>query len=81
MPNQQCQGTECGLQLAFTTTTSTTTTTTTTTTTLHPFHGLFSRTAWVSQHQKGKPFWILLEQQMVASAGPYANHLHLSSDR
>jgi len=29
------------------------------------FNGLFSRTAWVSQHQKGKPFWILLEQEML----------------
>ena len=32
---------------------------------LHPFNGLFSRTAWVSQHQKGKPFWTLLEQEMM----------------
>jgi len=32
---------------------------------LHPFNGLFSRTAWVSRHQKGKPFWILLEQEMM----------------
>ena len=38
--------------------------TSTTTTTLHPFNGLFSRTTWVSRHQKGKPFWILLEQEM-----------------
>jgi len=42
-------------------------------------------TTWVSQHQKGKPFWILLEQDMmgvaVESAGPYANHLYLSPDR
>ena len=29
---------------------------------LHPFNGLFSRTTWVSRHQKGKPFWILWEQ-------------------
>jgi len=36
-----------------------------TTTTLHPFKGLFSRTTWVSQHQKGKPLWILLEQEMM----------------
>jgi len=28
---------------------------------LHSFNGLFSRTTWVSWHQKGKPFWILLE--------------------
>ena len=32
---------------------------------LHPFNGLFSRTIWVSRHQKGKPFWILLEQEMM----------------
>jgi len=51
----------------------------------HPFNGLFSRTTWVSRHQKGKLFWILLEKEMmgvaVASAGPYANHLHLAADR
>ena len=32
---------------------------------LHLFNGLFSRTTWVSRHQKGKPFWILLEQEMM----------------
>jgi len=32
---------------------------------LHPFNGFYSRTFWVSQHQKGKPFWILLEQEMM----------------
>jgi len=52
---------------------------------LHPFNGLFSRTTWVSRRQKGKPFWILLDQEMmplaVASAGPYAgSHLHLTPD-
>jgi len=31
---------------------------------LHPFNGLFSRTTWVSRHQKGKSFWILLEPEM-----------------
>jgi len=25
----------------------------------------FSRTTWVSQHQKGKPFWVLLKQEMI----------------
>jgi len=30
-----------------------------------PFNGLFSRTNWVSRHQKRKPFWILLEQEMT----------------
>jgi len=52
---------------------------------LHPFNGLFPRTTWVSRHQNGKPFWKLLAQVMmgvaVASAGPYANHLHLAPDR
>jgi len=32
---------------------------------LQPFNDLFSRTTWVSQHQIGKPFWILLEQEMM----------------
>jgi len=32
---------------------------------LHPCNGLISRTIWVSLHQKGKPFWILLEQEMM----------------
>jgi len=31
---------------------------TTTTATLYPFNGLFSRTTWVGQYQKGKPVWI-----------------------
>ena len=33
------------------------------------FNGLFSRTTWVSQHQKGKPFWILLKQEMMGGSG------------
>jgi len=37
----------------------------TTTSLLHPFNGLFSRTTWVSRHQKVKPFWILLQQEIV----------------
>jgi len=32
---------------------------------LHPFNGLFSRKIWVSQHQKDKPFWILMKQEMM----------------
>jgi len=53
---------------------------------LHYIHLMaFLRTTWVSWHQKGKPFWILPEQEMmgvaVASVGPYANHLHLAPDR
>ena len=43
------------------------------------FNGLFSR--------KVKPLWIQMWQEMmefwdaVASAGPYANNLHLAPDR
>jgi len=40
-------------------------TTTTTTVLLHLFNSLFFRTTCVSWHQKGKPFWILLEQEMT----------------
>ena len=28
----------------------------------------FSRTTWVSRHQKGKPFWILLKQEMMGGS-------------
>jgi len=48
--NQQCENTECTQKLLLL---------------LHLFNGLFSRTTRVSRHQKGKPFWILLEQEMM----------------
>ena len=57
------------------------------TTTLHPFNGLFSRTTWVSWYQKDKTSLDLNKARddevwdAVASAGPYANNLHLASDR
>jgi len=42
-------------------------------------------TPWVSQHQKGKTILDFSEagddEVAVASAGPYANHLHLTPDR
>jgi len=31
----------------------------------HMFNDLFSKITWVSRHQKGKPFWILLKQEMM----------------
>jgi len=31
---------------------------------LNPFNSLFSSTTWVSQHQKGKQFWILVKQEI-----------------
>jgi len=49
---------------------------------------LFSRTTWVSQYQKGKTSLDLNKARddgsfvmAVASAGPYANNLHLAPDR
>jgi len=54
---------------------------------LHPFNGLFTRTTWVSQYQKGKNSLDLNEARYdgvldaVTSAGPYANNVHLAPDR
>ena len=52
------------------------------------FNGLFSGTTWVSQYQKGNTSLDLNEAKRwwgfgtaVASAGPYANNLHLAPDR
>jgi len=44
---------------------------------LHPFNGLFSRTAWITRHQKGKPFWILLEQEMMAWQWHQLDHMQI----
>jgi len=45
---------------------------------LHPFNGLFSRTTWVvSQHQKGKPFWILLQQKMMRWQWHQLDHMQI----
>jgi len=41
---------------------------------LHPFNGLFSR---VSRHQKGKPFWILLEQEMMGWQWHQLDHMQI----
>jgi len=51
-----------------------------------PFNGLFSRTTWVSQHQQRlnqSGFYNEARDvgMAVASSGPYANHLHLATDR
>ena len=43
---------------------------------LHPFNGLF-RTTWVSRHQKGKPFWILLEQEMMRWQWDQLHHMQI----
>ena len=51
----------------------------------HLCNGLFSRTAHVSRHQKAKTILDFNEAKddgvAVASAEPYATHLHFASDR
>jgi len=51
----------------------------------HPFNGLFSRTTWVRQYQKGQTNLDFNEARddgvAVASAGPYGNHVDLDPDR
>ena len=44
---------------------------------LYLFNGLFSRTTWVSWHQKGKPFWILLEQEMMEWQWHQLDHMQI----
>jgi len=48
-----------------------------TTTTLHPFNGFFSRTTWVIQQQNDKPFWILLEQEMMGWQWYQLDHMQI----
>ena len=53
--------------------------------TVHPFHGRFYRTTWVSCHQKGPTNLDFNEARddgvAVPSAGSYANYLYLAADR
>jgi len=47
---------------------------------LHLFNGLFSRTTWVSRvsrHQKSKPFWILLQQEMMGWQWHQLDHMQI----
>ena len=46
---------------------------------LHPFNGLFPRTTWLSWTQKGKPFWILLEHEMMGWQWHQLNHMQIIS--
>jgi len=43
----------------------------------HTFNGLFSRTTWVSQDPKGKPFWILLKQEMMGWQWHQLDHMQI----
>jgi len=49
----------------------------------HPFNGLFSRTTWVSRHEKVKPFWILMKQEMMGGSGISwtMDHLYIAAYR
>jgi len=38
---------------------------------------VFSRTTWVSRHQKGKPFWILLQQEMMGWQWHQLDHMQI----
>jgi len=42
-----------------------------------PFNGIFSRTTWVSQHQKGKPFWSLMKQEMMGWQCLHLDHVQI----
>ena len=44
----------------------------------YPFNGLFSRTTWVSRYQKGKPVWILLEQEMMGWQWHQLDHMQIT---
>jgi len=41
------------------------------------FLTFFSRTTWVSWHQKGKKFWILLEQETVGWQWQQLDHMQI----
>jgi len=34
----------------------------------HPFNGFFSGISWVNWHQKGKPFRILMKQEITGGS-------------
>jgi len=37
----------------------------------------FSKTTWVSQYQKGKPFWMLMKQEMMEWQWHQLNHMQI----
>ena len=50
-------------------------------TTLHLFNGLFSRTTWVTHHQKGKPFWVFMKQEMMGRQWHQLDHMQSFAPR
>ena len=43
----------------------------------HPFNSLFSWTTWLRQHQKDKPFWILMVQEMIGWQWHQLDHMQI----
>jgi len=43
----------------------------------YTFIGLFSRTTWVSRHQKGTPFWILRKQETMGWQWHQLDHMQI----
>jgi len=37
----------------------------------------FSRTTWISWHHKGKPFWILIKQEMMGWQWHLLDHMEI----
>jgi len=46
-------------------------------TTLQPFNSLFSRTKWINSHHKGKPFWIIMKQEMMGWQWHQLDHMQI----
>jgi len=44
---------------------------------IHYYYIFFSRMSWVSQHQKGKPFWILMKQEMMEWQWYQLDHIQI----
>jgi len=44
---------------------------------VHPFNALFVQDNLVSRHQKGKRFWILLEQEMMGCQWHWLDHMQI----
>jgi len=43
----------------------------------HPFNSLFSWTTWLRRHQKDKPFWILMVQEMIGWQWHQLDHMQI----
>jgi len=43
----------------------------------HSINSLFSGTIWVSWHQEGKPFWILMMQEMMERQWHHLDHMQI----